>query len=201
MTRPTTVVLPAAARASTTASVKLSRRTSPRKPKPSRSTSTSRRNARRRRQYSLVAAHRAEAKHGDVDAAEFYRRALDIAHHVPTVPRIKAGHAWRALGDVLALSGTSTRLAWHISAHGPTPPPRSGASRGARTSPRAPPGEPGGRYDQAVRWYLRGLRSIESLGEKARSEHRLSLSLGYAAARFREGDVVECIEWVERVVD
>jgi class 3 adenylate cyclase/tetratricopeptide (TPR) repeat protein len=150
--------------------------------------------------YSLIAAERAQAKHANVDAAEFYRRALDAVHHVPSVPGRDIGHAWRSLGDVLALSGDygEARIAYQRARRHLRSVPEEVATLALRQGRLR---ENEGRYDQAVRWYLRGLRDLDSVEEGKRSEQRLGLSLGYAAARFREGDVVECIEWVERVVE
>jgi class 3 adenylate cyclase/tetratricopeptide (TPR) repeat protein len=150
--------------------------------------------------YSLLAAGRAKAKFANADAAEFYRRALDAADSLPSLSRVDAGYAWEALGDVLELGGDyrEARLAY------------TRAREAFRGHADALAGlylkegrlrENTGNYAQALRSYARGLRAAEAVEGEARIRHGLRLSLGYAAARFRQGAVADCIEWCEKVVN
>jgi class 3 adenylate cyclase/tetratricopeptide (TPR) repeat protein len=149
--------------------------------------------------YSLLAAGRAKAKFANADAAEFYRRALGAASALPTLARADIGQAWEALGDVLELNGDygDARLAYKEA--------RS-AFRGdadALAGLYLKEGrlrENEGAYSEALRWYARGLRAVESLEGAGRTRHQLRLSLGYAAARFRQGAMRDCVEWCEKVV-
>ena len=150
--------------------------------------------------FSLLAAERARAKFANADAAELYRRALAAAASVPSLTPAKVGRTWEALADVLELSGDygEARLAY-----------RQSRAR-LRSDPEALAGlclkegrlrENEGHYAEALRWYERGLRRADELEGQAQVLHRLRLSLGYAAARFRQGAFEECVEWVERVIE
>jgi tetratricopeptide (TPR) repeat protein len=149
--------------------------------------------------YSLLAAERAKAKFANVDAAEFYRRALDAAANVPALSRRDVGFAWQSLGDVLELGGdyAEARLAYKQSRtllRGDQDALAELSLKEGRLR------ENEGHYSEALRWYARGLRAVESLDGGDRTRHRLRLSLGYAAARFRQGAMRDCVEWCEEVV-
>ena len=58
-----------------------------------------------------------------------------------------------------------------------------------------------GHYSDALRWFTRGLRTLETLDDAAKSENRLRLSLGYAGIRFRQGALADCVQWCERAVE
>ena len=150
--------------------------------------------------FSLLAAERARAKFANADAAELYRRALAAAPSVESLTPAEVGRTWEALADVLELGGDygGARLAY-----------RQARAR-LRSDPDALAGlclkegrlrENEGHYTEALRWYERGLRRADELDGEARVLHRLRLSLGYAAARFRQGAYDECVEWVERVIE
>ncbi|HKD94311.1 MAG TPA: adenylate/guanylate cyclase domain-containing protein, partial [Gaiellaceae bacterium] len=150
--------------------------------------------------FSLLAAERARAKFANADAAELYRRALAAAPSVDSLTPAEVGRAWEALADVLVLGGDygDARLAY-----------RQARAR-LRHDPDALAGlclkegrlrENEGHYAEALRWYERGLRRADELDGSPQVLHRLRLSLGYAAARFRQGAFDECVEWTERVIE
>ena len=150
--------------------------------------------------FSLLAAVRARAKFANADAAELYRRALAAAPSVEALDPAEVGRTWEALADVLELGGDygGARLAY-----------RQARAR-LRSDPDALAGlclkegrlrENEGHYTEALRWYERGLRRADELEGAPQVLHRLRLSLGYAAARFRQGAFEECVEWVERVIE
>ncbi|HKN62712.1 MAG TPA: tetratricopeptide repeat protein [Gaiellaceae bacterium] len=150
--------------------------------------------------FSLLAAERARAKFANADAAELYRRALAAAPAVESLEPAAVGRTWEALADVLELSGDygGARLAY-----------RQARAR-LRSDADALAGlclkegrlrENEGHYTEALRWYERGLRRADELDGALQVLHRLRLSLGYAAARFRQGAFEECVEWVERVIE
>src|SRR5205823_9396600 len=58
-----------------------------------------------------------------------------------------------------------------------------------------------GRYTDALRWYNRGLRSLDSLEPAEQMRMRFELSLAYAGVRVRQGEFADCAEWCKRVVD
>lgn len=150
--------------------------------------------------FSLLAAERARAKFANADAAELYRRALAAAPSVESLTPAEVGRAWEALADVLELGGDygKARLAYRQ------------ARAWLRHDPDALAGlclkegrlrENEGHYAEAIRWYERGLRRADELEGSPQILHRLRLSLGYAAARFRQGAFEECVEWTERVIE
>ena len=149
--------------------------------------------------YSLLAAARAKAKFANADAAEFYRRALDAARSLPTLARADVGQAWEALGDVLELSGDygDARLAY----------------KEARSAMRGDAGalaeiylkegrlrENEGTTQRPSAGTRAACEQSESLESDRQTIHRLRLSLGYAAARFRQGASRDCVEWCEEIV-
>jgi predicted ATPase/class 3 adenylate cyclase len=150
--------------------------------------------------FSLLAAERARAKFANADAAELYRRALTAAPSVESIALSEVGRAWETLADVLELGGDygDARRAY-----------REARAR-LRSDPDALAGlclkegrlrENEGHYAEALRWYERGLRRANELEGAPRILHRLRLSLGYGAARFRQGAFEECVEWVEPVIE
>jgi tetratricopeptide (TPR) repeat protein len=147
----------------------------------------------------LLAGERAKTKHANVDAAEFYRRALDASRVLPAVSRADVGRAWESLGDVLELSGdyAEARIAYD---HAREQLRGDADARAGLALKEGRLRESLGNYAEALRWYSRGLRELDALDETRRSRHRLRLSLGYAAARYRQGAPKDCIAWVERVV-
>jgi len=137
--------------------------------------------------YSLVAGDRAQAKYANVDAAGFYRRALEAARRVPTLDPAEVARVWEALGDVCELAGLYADA--------------GDAYRSARRTAEAQLGpQPGlllkegvirertGQYVEALRRYTRGLAAAETLADlEARRAHRVKLTLAYAGVRLRQG--------------
>jgi class 3 adenylate cyclase len=149
--------------------------------------------------FSLVAAERAQAKFANADAAEFYRRALGAARDLPALARSDVGHAWESLGDVLQLGGDHSEAALayrHARQHlrGDAAATADLCVKEGRLR------ESEGRYGDALRWYARGLKELDRAAE-ATPGPRLRLELGYAAARFRQGALHDCVEWCTRVVE
>ena len=149
--------------------------------------------------YSLLAAGRAKTKFASADAAEFYRRALDASRSLPSLARSEIGKTWEALGDVLLLSGDygETRLAYK-NARAALRGDKDALAQLCLKEGRLREDE--GHYSEALRWYTRGLHAAESLAGSERNLHRLRLSLGYAAARFRQGAMRDCAKWCEEIV-
>ena len=150
--------------------------------------------------YSVLAGGRARAKFATVDAAEFFRRALTAAQSLPSLSRAEVGRTWESLGDLLMLSADFTE------AHA--------AYRNARKLVRGDANavaglclkeglvrEAEGHYSDALRWFARGLRTLETLDDAEQAENRLRLSLGYAGIRLRQGALADCVQWCERAVE
>ena len=150
--------------------------------------------------YSLVAGERAREKFANVEAAVFYRRALDAAKHLPDLDATAVAAVWEALGDVSELAGRYTDAA--------------DSYRRARRLIGAPDDQPAllhkeglirersSEYPQALRWYRRALAAVERSDPPGKpSPLALEIRLSYAGVRFRQGEFADCIDWCNRVVE
>jgi class 3 adenylate cyclase/tetratricopeptide (TPR) repeat protein len=144
--------------------------------------------------YSLVAGERAQAKFANVEAAAFYRRALGVAPKLD-LPPTELARVWEAVGDVSELAGLYSDAAEAYSkARKLDSHPRLLHKEGVIR-------ERFGRYSDALRWYNRGLRALESLEPEGQQRMRFELSLAYAGVRVRQGEFADCAEWCRRVFD
>jgi class 3 adenylate cyclase/tetratricopeptide (TPR) repeat protein len=150
--------------------------------------------------FSLVAAERGRAKFANADAAELFRRALEVAPKVPSLAAEEVGRVWESLADVLELGGdyAGARQAYEQARDHLLSDPEALAGLYLKEGRLR---ENQGHYAEALDWYAQGLRTADELEGTARTLHRLRLSLGHAAARFRQGSFEECVEWVERVIE
>ena len=150
--------------------------------------------------YSLVAGERAREKFANVEAAVFYRRALDAAKHLPDLDATAVAAVWEALGDVSELAGRYADAA--------------DSYRRARRLIGAPDDQPAllhkeglirersSEYPQALRWYRRALAAVERSDPPGKpSPLALEIRLSYAGVRFRQGEFADCIDWCNRVVE
>jgi len=144
--------------------------------------------------YSLVAGERAQAKFANVEAAVFYRRALDLAPQLELDPA-ELARVWEAVGDVSELAGLYADAeeaygeALKLDAH-----PRLLLKEGVIR-------ERFGRYAEALRWYNRGLRSLDELEPDEQVRMRSELALAYAGVRVRQGEFVDGAGWCKRVAE
>ena len=147
--------------------------------------------------YSLLAASSAQAKWANAEAADFYRRALLAARHLPELDPVDIAAAAEALGDA------GERLG------------KFGAAASAYTRARRLTGgrrddqarllmkegvirEHSGRYPQALRWYSRAL----AMDDRDRPlPERAELLIAYGGVRFRQGRFREAVRWCERAVE
>ena len=144
--------------------------------------------------YSLAAGGRAQAKFANVEAADFFRRALDVAGKLD-LPAAEVAQVWESLGDVSELAGLYSDAAEaYAKAHKLHGQPRLLLKEGIIR-------ERFGRYSDALRWYSRGLQAAEALEPDASAQLRFELSLAYAGVKLRQGEYRDCIEWCRRVVD
>ncbi|MGB2874801.1 MAG: adenylate/guanylate cyclase domain-containing protein [Gaiellaceae bacterium] len=143
--------------------------------------------------YSLLAGERAQEKYANIEAASFYRRALDVAPKLGLPPE-ELARVWESLGDVTELAGLyadageAYSKARKLQQH-----PRLLLKEGIIR-------ERFSRYSEALRWYNRGLRSLESLEPHEQRRMRFELSLAYAGVRVRQGEFADGAEWCKRVV-
>jgi class 3 adenylate cyclase/tetratricopeptide (TPR) repeat protein len=151
--------------------------------------------------YSVEAGRRAHDKWANVEAAEFYRRALESARHLADVAPVEVASVSEALGDCLRLAGMLD-----AAAHALGEARRAGVedlpARVALMNKEGKVREDMGRYTDAIRWYARGLRSAEQIPDDAvRTRLQLELEMGYADARFRQGDFKDCIARCRKVIE
>jgi tetratricopeptide (TPR) repeat protein len=109
------------------------------------------------------------------------------------VPRV-----WEALGDVCELSAryAEAEAAYRSSRAGyrdePEVVPRLLRKEGVLR-------ERQGRYADALRWYTRGLQSLDGVSNREdRIAHQIQLSLARAGVHFRQGHFAHAIEWASR---
>ena len=141
--------------------------------------------------YSVVAGLRAQAKWANVEAAEFYRRALDAAPHVEALPEGEIARIWESLSDVLQLAGEFDGAAAALAeARALAPADAQAALHLKEGRLRA---ERQGHYEEAIEWYERGYAV-------AGDDDRLRLGMAHAAALFRQGEFEGCIRRCREVL-
>jgi class 3 adenylate cyclase/tetratricopeptide (TPR) repeat protein len=144
--------------------------------------------------YSLVAGERAQDKFANVEAAAFYRRALAVVPQLE-LDAIEVAKVWESLGDVTELAGLyADAEAAYSKARKLDSHPRLLLKEGVIR-------ERFGRYPEALRWYNRGLRSLDDLPNEEQMRMRSQLALAYAGVRVRQGEWVDGAGWCKRVVE
>jgi class 3 adenylate cyclase/tetratricopeptide (TPR) repeat protein len=148
--------------------------------------------------YSIRAGEAARDKWANVEATQFYERALADASHVPGLSEDDVRRAWEQLGDVAELAGRFETAAT--------------AYARARRQARAPLdeirllrkegliNERRGVYRGALSWYSRALRELQHIDRGGDEAARLAtmLRVDYAGVRFRQGRFKECLRWAQR---
>ena len=115
--------------------------------------------------YSLAAGRSAQEKWANLEAAEFYERALDVAPDVPELEPAEIAEVWEALGDCRQLAGklesrrASVRGGARAAPEDSPEADRAPASRKRRCATSM------GRYDEAIDWYSRGLERPRHLAD------------------------------------
>jgi len=150
--------------------------------------------------YSISAAERAQQKFANVEAAEFYRRALAAAPHVPELEPEQIEAVFESLGDLLALAGAYAEAAEAYESARELAQPGT-PSQVQLFHKEARLRENMGRYAEALEWLERGLEAVEALPEAERITQRIELMLDHAAIRFRQGDFAGAVDWGRLAVD
>jgi tetratricopeptide (TPR) repeat protein len=149
--------------------------------------------------YSRMAGQRAQKKYANVAAAEFYDRALDAARRNERTTPEEMAETAESLGDVRELIGSyhdasdAYRRAFVLSE-------RRDDARMRLIRKQGVVRERLGQYSQALRWYGRGLRSLERRTSPELLRHRVELGIAYAGVRYRQGRYLDCTRWCQRVV-
>ncbi len=151
--------------------------------------------------YALVAGRRAQAKFANVEAAAFYRRALQAARRLPSLEPSAVAKTWEALGDVCELAGRYTEAAEAYS-KARRLAEKDGDDQPSLLHKEGVIRERSSRYPQALRWYRRALAAAERLEEDGKqSQIAREIRLAYAGVRLRQGEFRDCIKWCQTVVE
>ena len=150
---------------------------------------------------SVSAGRRAQAKWANLEAAEFYRRALEGAEHVPDLEPADVADVWEALGDCLKLAG---QLESSVAAYaaGREVLPRESAKYVLLLRKEGSVREEMGQYDDAIGLHSRGLEAVELVADPTeRVTLTMELNTAYAYALADKGEYQECIRRCNEVVE
>jgi len=144
--------------------------------------------------YSRMAGDWAASLYANADAAGFYRRALDAARHLRSVPAPEVAAVAEALGDASELAGDyEVARTGYAEARRRLPGPVERARLLRKTGVIH---ERHGRYREALRCYTRG-RALVGEEEGAAGAERSELAIAYAGVRYRQGRYRDCLGWAE----
>jgi class 3 adenylate cyclase/tetratricopeptide (TPR) repeat protein len=151
--------------------------------------------------YSVSAGRRAQEKWANLEAAEFYQRALDAVKRVPEVAPGEIAHVWESLGDCLHLAGQFD-AAVDAFAGARKLLPKDSVAVIELMEKEGGLQKDMGNYDEAIHWYNRGLKATNRIrDERVRTGLRAKLNFGLAEARFRQGAFEDCIKQCNTVVE
>jgi class 3 adenylate cyclase/tetratricopeptide (TPR) repeat protein len=148
--------------------------------------------------FSLVAAERARSVYANVEAAEFYQRALDAARHLPDVGRTDVAAVQESLGDAHNNAGDYQSA--------------EAAYRATRRHVHDPVGQARlllklarvmgwlDRYSAALRWITRGIRTVEGVPGEAAAAQRAQLLAWYGRFCQEAGHYSRAIRWCTAAV-
>jgi tetratricopeptide (TPR) repeat protein len=148
--------------------------------------------------YSVIAGDRARSLYANVEAAEFYGRALDSGRRIGVAADDRA----RVLTDLGEVRERLGRYDSASDAYGAARKLVAGRPTALATLYRreAWVREAAGRFSDAVRWHMRGLRLLEAAeGEDAQAA-RAAHMVGIASMRHAQGRARESIDWCQRAI-
>jgi class 3 adenylate cyclase/tetratricopeptide (TPR) repeat protein len=151
--------------------------------------------------YSLEAGQDAQAKWANLEAAQFYQRALEWADKVPELAPAEVADAWEALAGCLLSLGRYEQTAEAYKAARDLLP--EGSQRQIKLLARdGLLREELGEYEEAIAWYRRGLEAVDSLpASPERESLRLELNTYFAHTRYREGNFDDCLRRCDEVIE
>jgi adenylate cyclase len=149
--------------------------------------------------YSVEAGRRADRKYANVEASQFFERALDLVERVPEVPTQDVAHVWEALADVRMRMAEYERAA--------------DAYRSARSTYRGDVVEQArlmqkeaiaplrlGRYPHALERLDEAIELLDGVEGSRAAAQRARLFSWYAAVLQRERRQDAVIEWCRRAI-
>jgi class 3 adenylate cyclase/tetratricopeptide (TPR) repeat protein len=141
-------------------------------------------------EFSVLAGNDARAKYANVEAGEFYARALDAARSLTALDDADVAMVAESLGDVRNLTShyEDARSAYGIARRhlGESPSKQADV---LRKTGRVMENE--GRYSSALGYFSRALKT---LGAETTS-NRAALYAAYGSARYRQGKLQEASDW------
>lgn len=149
--------------------------------------------------FSLVAAERAKAVYANVEAAEFYERALGAARHLPVIGPAGVAEIQEALGDAHNHAGNypAAEAAYRVArrhVHDQAVVQARLVLKLARVMGWVD------QYSAALRWITRGIRTIEGeIGADAAAQ-RAQLLAWYGRFCQEEGHHSRAIKWCSAAV-
>jgi class 3 adenylate cyclase/tetratricopeptide (TPR) repeat protein len=147
--------------------------------------------------YARSAGRRAGAVYANVDAATFYRRALEAAHRLPLRDRPVVGdvaEVAEALGDVEELAGVyDGSSAAYAMARKLTP---TGTGRMRLLRKTGVVHERSGEYRAALHCYSLA-RRLAGGGDTAAAVESCEAAIAYSGVRYRQGRHRDCVRWAE----
>jgi class 3 adenylate cyclase/tetratricopeptide (TPR) repeat protein len=150
--------------------------------------------------YSTVAAERARAAYASIEAARFFRRAIDAGRRVPHIGDDEIATVAESLGDALNLAGEFKKAAEaYATARRLVPEDRVAAARLLLKQSRIE--ESLGRYPQALRWATRGRLALDGLDDAEAATMRAQLSAWYATVLYAEGKGSACGRWARLAIE
>jgi tetratricopeptide (TPR) repeat protein len=134
----------------------------------------------------------------NVEAAQFYRRALDVAKELGIDAKERASVS-QSLADVSTLAGHLTEAREALAeARRLAPPDEQSALMLKEGLLR----EEQGAYSDALRWYTRGEKLLEAMADEGRrAQLAVELTLARAQIRFRQGRYDDSLRGAQVVVD
>ncbi len=149
--------------------------------------------------YGAAAGDRARAKYATVEAAEFYRTALDSGRRLGEVHGYELARVYEALGDMLELCGELEDASSALTRASSLFESAEARLRVARK--RGLIKELRGEYGQALRWLSRGMREYGRLrGDAAETSDLGETLIAYAGVRYRQGRYRECADFARRAI-
>lgn len=147
--------------------------------------------------YARTAGHRARKNAAPLEATELFRRALDAGRGMAGVAADELVQVQVDLAEVAELAGDYDTADSALRAARRLTPPGSARltdlyRRSGWLRERA------GRYEDALRWYTRGLRAAE--GEPGALQARAELTMAYGAARVRQGRYAASVSILDEAV-
>jgi len=142
--------------------------------------------------YSRISAERARSIYANVEAAEFFERALESARKDGSIAAADVATAHEALGDVrkrigeFAKAAEAYRSAARLADGDPVAAARLLMKQGRVR-------QAWGRFSEAVRWFGKANRAVEGNDSQEAASQRAQIAVAYASVRKdqrRSGDVI-----------